>query len=76
MSRLEEIQHRLSELPPEMQLKVLDFVSTLQRQLGLAQNAVQERSLRQDPAFGSWTTRKVDALLYQQTLRSEWDAHA
>jgi len=74
MSRLEDIQHLLRELPPEMQLKVLDFVSSLQRQLAPAQHATRAHSLREDPAFGSWTPHKVDALEYQQALRSEWES--
>ena len=31
-----------------------------------------KKSLRQSTAFGSWKTRNIDGLSYQQTLREEW----
>ena len=73
MTLLEEIQNQLRQLPPEKQSEVLDFVSFLQQRLTAAPQSAKQRSLRQHPAFGSWRGRKVDALNYQHTLRSEWD---
>jgi hypothetical protein len=73
MSPMEKIQQQLRELPLEKQSEVLDFVSFLQQQLAVAQQRLKQCSLRQHPAFGSWRGRKVDALDYQRTLRSEWD---
>jgi hypothetical protein len=31
------------------------------------------RSLKTHPAFGLWKDRNIDAVNYQQNLRSEWD---
>ena len=73
MSQMEQIQQQLRQLPLEKQSEVLDFVSFLQQQLTATQHRLKQRSLRQHPADGSWRGRKVDALDYQRTLRSEWD---
>jgi hypothetical protein len=76
MTRIEEIQDRLRQLPPEKQGEVFDFVSFLQQQLTASQQHLKQGSLREHPAFGSWRGRRVDALSYQRTLRSEWDDRA
>ncbi len=76
MTLMEQIQNQLRQLPPEKQSEVLDFVSFSQQRLTVAPQSAKPRSLRQDPAFGSWRGRKVDALKYQQNLRSEWDERA
>ncbi len=72
MTRLEQIQQQLSQLPPEKQNEVLDFVAFLRQRLAYSQPA-QRRALRQHPAFGSWRGRKINALQYEQNLRVEWD---
>ncbi|MBI5091530.1 MAG: DUF2281 domain-containing protein [Candidatus Hydrogenedentes bacterium] len=76
MSQMDKIQQQLRQLPLEKQSEVLDFVTFLQQQVTTAQQRLKHRSLRQHPAFGSWRERKVDALDYQRTLRSEWDLRA
>ncbi len=76
MTLLEQIENQLRQLPPEKQSEVLDFVSFLQQRLTVAPQSAEQRSLRKHPAFGSWRGRKVDALKYQQNLRSEWNERA
>jgi len=71
MTRLEETQDRLRQLSLEKQSEVFDFVSSLQQQLTVSQQHLEQGSLREHPAFGSWRGRRVDALSYQRTLRSE-----
>ena len=73
MTQMEQIQHQLSQLPPDKQSEVLDFVSLLRQQLTAVPQALKQRSLCQHPAFGSWRARNIDALGYQRMLRSEWD---
>ncbi|MDX9975385.1 MAG: DUF2281 domain-containing protein [FCB group bacterium] len=76
MTPMERIQQQLRQLPLEKQSEVLDFVSFLHQQQTVAQQRHNKTSLRQHPAFGSWHERKIDALDYQRTLRSEWDERA
>jgi len=76
MTLLEQIQQQLRDLPPEQQSEVLDFVNFLQQKVAPTIRPARRRSLRKHPAFGSWRGRKIDALEYEQNLRSEWDAHA
>ncbi len=76
MTLLEQIENQLRQLPPEKQSEVLDFVSFLQQRLRAAPQSAKQRSLRKHPAFGSWRGRKVDALKYQQNLRSEGNERA
>lgn len=76
MTVIELIKHHLVALPPERQAETLDFVLFLerrQRQQAEARTKNARRSLRDHPAFGMWRERGVDALAYEQTLRSEWD---
>jgi len=73
MTLAEQIQQYVNQLPPEKQIEVLDFVAFLQKRMAVTQPA-RRRSLRKHPAFGSWHGRKIDALAYEQTLRSEWDS--
>jgi len=73
MTLAEQIQKYVNQLPPEKQSEVLDFVTFLQKRVGVSQPA-RRRSLRRHPAFGSWRGRKIDALAYEQTLRAEWDS--
>jgi hypothetical protein len=76
MTVIETINRHLVTLPPERQREALDFVLFLkQRQSGRAKSSKAEsvRSLRSHPAFGSWRDRGIDALVYEQALRSEWD---
>jgi mRNA-degrading endonuclease RelE of RelBE toxin-antitoxin system len=72
MTLLEEIEKRVSSLPPEKQSEVLDFIAFLQQRINASQ-PVKRYSLKKHPAFGSWKGRKIDALQYQQNLRAEWD---
>jgi hypothetical protein len=73
---MEQIQKALAQLPPEKQNEVLDFVTFLRKQPAASQSKKRRslRSLSKHPAFGSWRTRKIDALKYEQQLRSEWDS--
>ena len=72
MTLLEQIQKEIQLLPPEKQSEALDFILFLQKQ----SNATKPRrkvSIRNHPAYGSWKGRNINALKYQQNLRSEWD---
>ena len=76
MTVIETINRHLVTLPPERQAEALDFILFLkQRQSRIARATPAEspRLLRSHPAFGSWRDRGVDALAYEQALRSEWD---
>jgi Protein of unknown function (DUF2281) len=73
MTLAEQIQNQVRQLPPERQGEVLDFVMFLQKQVRLPQ-ATKQSPLRKHPAYGSWRGRKIDALDYEQKLRSEWDS--
>lgn len=75
MTILEQIQQQLEHLPPEKQSEVLDFVAFLRERLADTPPG-ETRSLRHHPAFGSWRERNIDALSYQESLRTEWDAPA
>lgn len=72
MTLQDQIQKQISQLPPEKQVEVLDFIAFL-----LQRSSIPPRSKRQPlkkhRAFGSWRKRKIDALQYQRSLRSEWD---
>jgi hypothetical protein len=72
MTLMDQIQERISQLPPEKQGEVLDFIAFLQ-QRSTTQKPAKQRSLKDHPAFGSWRGRKINALKFQQNLRSEWD---
>ncbi len=76
MTRLEQIQQQLSQLPLEKQSEVLDFVAYLHQRQTAGQQRGERRTLRQHPAFGSWHGRDVDALDYQRAIRAEWDGRA
>ncbi|MDQ3004321.1 MAG: DUF2281 domain-containing protein [Chloroflexota bacterium] len=71
MTLLEQIEKQLNALPPEKQSEVLDFISFLQQRLSASKPA-GKRSLKKHAAFGSWKNRKIDAVKYQQSLRTEW----
>jgi len=73
MTLMEQIQNQVRQLPPEKQSEVLDFVTFLQQRLAASSKPSKRRSLRTHPAFGSWRGRKIDALQYEQALRTEWD---
>ena len=74
MTLLEQIESQLRQLPPEKQSEVLEFVTFLRQRLLASAQPAKQRTLRQHPAFWSWRGRNIDALTYQQRLRSEWDA--
>ena len=71
MTLLEQFEKQLSALPPEKQNEVLDFIAFLQ-QRAKASQLVKRRSLKKHTAFGSWKNRKIDAIKYQQNIRTEW----
>ncbi|MFH1738170.1 MAG: hypothetical protein ABIH23_04120 [bacterium] len=73
MTRIEQIQDELRQLPLDELIEVVDFVVSLQEQLMAEPHRVKQCPLREHPAFGSWRGRGIDALQYQQNLRSEWD---
>lgn len=72
MTLQDQIQKQISQLPPEKQTEVLDFIAFLLQRSSVSARP-RRRSLEKHPAFGSWRKRKIDALRYQQSLRSEWD---
>ena len=72
MSLMQQIQDKVRQLPPEKQREALDFIIALQQGAASSPPA-KPRSLRQHPAFGSWRERHIDALQYEQALRSEWE---
>ena len=72
MNLMDQIQDQISQLPPEKQGEVLDFIAFLQQRSSTHQ-PVKNLSLKDHPAFGSWRGRKINALKFQQNLRSEWD---
>ena len=74
MTLLEQIQLQVSQLPPDKQNEVLDFVTFLRGKLDKPVKNTP-RSLRKHPAFGIWKGRGIDSVTYQQNLRSEWDKH-
>ena len=76
MTPIDRIQQQLSQLPPEKQSEVLDFVSSLRQQLTRSASRYKQRPLRDHPAFGSWRGRGIDALAYERSIRSEWDGRA
>jgi len=71
MTLAEQIQKQFSELPPEKQSEVADFITFLQQRAGTSQPA-RRRELKYHAAFGSWKGRKINAVEYQQKLRAEW----
>lgn len=71
MTLIKQIEERLQELPTEKQNEVLDFILFLQQRGVMSPNAKQ-RTLKKHPAFGAWQERHIDALAYQQEIRTEW----
>ena len=71
MTLVEQIQKYVTQLPPEKQIEVLDFITFLQQRVGVSQ-PVKRRSLKNHAAFGSWKNRGIDAIQYQLALRAEW----
>lgn len=71
MTLLDQIQKEIQLLPPEKQSEALDFILFLQKQSSAKPR--RKVSIRNHPAYGSWKGRNINALKYQQTLRSEWD---
>lgn len=72
MTLQDQIQKQISQLPPEKQAEVLDFITFLLQRSSFPVGS-KRQPLKKHRAFGSWRTRKINALQYQQTLRSEWD---
>jgi hypothetical protein len=71
MTLLEQIQKEILLLPPEKQGEALDFILFLQkRTITIPQ---KKNPLHQHPAYGSWRGKNINALKYQQNIRSEWD---
>ena len=68
MTLLDEIQKHIRKLPREKQKKVLDFARDLEKQAS-SKPPAKRGALRQHPAFGSWSARKIDALNYRRSLR-------
>ena len=71
MTLLEQIQKELTLLPPEKQGEALDFILFLQQRSEV--KSQKKSPLRKHPAYGSWRGQNIDALNYQQNVRSEWD---
>jgi len=71
MTLLEQIQKEIMLLPPEKQGEALDFILFLQQRSNVKPK--KKNPLRKHPAYGSWRGRNIDALKYQQNIRSEWD---
>ncbi len=70
MTLLERIQKEVRLLPPEKQGEALDFILSLLQHSETKPE--KKNSLRKHPAYGSWRGRNIDALQYQNDLRSEW----
>jgi hypothetical protein len=75
MTLLEQIKRQASQLPPEKQSEVLDFVAFLRSRIEKSSRPAR-RSLKKHPAFGLWRNRDIDAVSYQQKMRAEWDNQA
>jgi hypothetical protein len=74
MTIVEQDQKEVSDLPAEKQTEVLDFITFLRLRLSNKKEKSPKRnSLSRRPAFGSWKQRQIDALAYEQTLRSDLD---
>ncbi len=73
MTLVNQIQKKVEKLPPDKQSEVLDFVTFLQQQTEQSIPTKERRSLKDHKAFGSWKTRRINALKYEQDLRAEWD---
>ncbi len=74
MRLLEKIEKYVHELPQEKQMEVLDFVTFLSKKNQQSpENNPKPASLDSHPAFGSWKSRNIDALAYEQAIRSEWE---
>jgi hypothetical protein len=73
MTLVDQIQKKGEKLPPDKQSEVLDFVTFLQQQTEQSIPTKDRRSLKDHKAFGSWKTRRINALKYEQDLRAEWD---
>jgi metal-responsive CopG/Arc/MetJ family transcriptional regulator len=63
----------------ENQVRELDELSKKEKRsrAALIRQAIDDylekrRSKREDDAFGLWGKRKVDGLVYQERVRSEW----
>ena len=72
MTLLEQIEKQVSALPADKQSEVLNFILFLQQQTKSSKAAVAG-SLQSHAAFGSWRTRNINALEYEENLRSEWE---
>ncbi|MBF0159241.1 MAG: DUF2281 domain-containing protein [Magnetococcales bacterium] len=70
MTVAEQVQQITAQLPPEKQIEVLDFVSSLQNKTVFL-SVVSHRTLKDHAAFGSWKQRQIDAVNYQRSLRSD-----
>jgi hypothetical protein len=76
MTVIETINRHLVALPPERQAEALDFILFLKQRQNRPAGKTKPESARllcNHPAFGSWRERGIDALAYEQALRSEWD---
>ena len=71
MTLLEQIEKQVSALPADKQSEVLNFILFLQQQTKISKPAAS--SLKSHAAFGSWQARNVNALEYEENLRSEWE---
>jgi len=71
MTLIDQIQKEIQLLPPEKQSEALDFILFLQKKSSV--KPLKKVSIRNHPAYGSWKGRNINALKYQQNLRSEWD---
>lgn len=72
MTVLDQIKLIVKQLPVEKQNAVLDFAAFLSSKFEPKTRSTR-RSLKTHPAFGLWKDRNIDAVNYQQNLRSEWD---
>jgi len=72
MTLQDQIQKQFSQLPLEKQAEVLDFIAFLHQRSSKPAPS-KRQALKKHPAFGLWRKRKINALKYQQSMRSEWD---
>ncbi len=71
MTLADEIQIQAQFLPQKTQNEVLNFINFLQWR-SLAEKPVKKQSLSEHPAFSLWRSREINALKYQERLRTEW----
>lgn len=74
MTLLEQLQKEIQHLPLEKQGEALEFIRSLQKKS--RPKPTGKISLRKHPAYGLWRGRNINALDYQQKVRTEWETRS